>query len=189
MNAAAQDATAQPTAPARRRKASTEKRRNPEQRVLFTILPDGSFRAADSSSRKILKGRDFHRGQEVIAYLYRVRDSGQWRRAHVLGTLLAEHVEEFHGLDAHQALKKIQELGEIACEPRRFPLPKALQDLLGGVTHINLPVPRSLAFGEMDDGEFSAVYKQMADYVTRTYFADMDASAVEAMLDVMPEAP
>jgi hypothetical protein len=151
------------------------------------VMPDGSFRAADNSSRKILKSRDFHRHQEVIAYLYRVRDPRQWRRAHVLGLLLCEHVEAFHGLDAHQALKKIQEDGEIACESRRFPVPKAIGDLLGGVTHINLPVPRSLAFGEMDDGEFSAVYKQMADYVARTYFPDLEADAVERMLDVMPE--
>jgi hypothetical protein len=168
---------------ARRRKTSTEKRRSPEQRVLLTVMPDGSFRAADSASRKILKERNFFKGQEVIGYLYRVRDGLQWRRAHALGTLLADHVEAFHGLNAHQALKKTQLDGNIACDVERIDLPAPIS------MTVERKVVRSLAFGEMDDAEFSAIFKQLCTYIAKTYFPDMDATAVEDMLNLMPQDP
>lgn len=165
--------------PARRRKPSTEKRRNPEQRVMLTVMPDGSFRAADQASRNALRARGFHKGQPVIAYLYRVRDGAQWRRAHALGRLLTENVDAFIGMEAHAALKKIQLDGSIACEVEKIDLKD-----LGVFTRT---VPKSLAFGEMDDAEFSSVFKQMCEHVTKTYFPDMDADAVAEMLDVMEQ--
>lgn len=171
----APNASAQPCP--RRRKPSTEKRRSPEQRVLLRVMPDGSFRAADGASRKLLKARGFHKHQDVIAYLYRVRDGVQWRRAHALGTMLCENVEAFHGLNAHQALKKVQLEGGIGCEVEKLDL--------GHLGEFTRTVPRSLAFGEMDDSEFSTVFKQMCEHISQRYFPDTDAAAVEAMLDVM----
>lgn len=177
MTGPAPNVSALPDKPKRRRKASTEKRRNPEQRVLMMVMPDGSFRASDNASRKALKSRGFHKHQEVIAYLYRVRDGVQWRRAHALGQMLVDNVDAFHGLDAHHALKKVQLDGSIACESEKIDL--------GNLGMFTRTVAKSLAFGEMDDSEFSAVFKQMCERVAQRYFPDMDATAVEAMLDLM----
>lgn len=174
--------SAQP-GPRRRRKPSTEKRRSPEQRVLLTVMPDGSFRASDMASRRILKARGFHKHQEVIAYLYRVRDSLQWRRAHALGGMLADNVDEFHGLDAHKVLKKLQEKFDIAMEVERLEVPTE-----HGKVTFERKTAKSLAFGEMDESEFTPIWRQMCNKVAETWFPDLDAQAVEDMLHVMPEA-
>lgn len=174
--------SALPDKPRRRRKASTEKRRNPDQRVLLRVHPDGSFRAADGDSKKRLRARGFHKYQDVIAYLYRVRDGKQWRKAHVLGQMLADNVEEFHGVDPHAVLKKLQERFDIAMEVERLEVPTE-----HGKVTFERKTAKSLAFGEMDDSEFSPIFRAMCNKVAETWFPDMDAQAVEDMLAVMPE--
>lgn len=161
-----------------RAKRTTPKARDPNGRVLLKIQPDGSFRAADAFSSKRLSTRGYKRGQEVVAYVSRVRDGRQWRRAHVLGQFLVDNVGAFDGKDAHQAIKKVQLDGKIACTEERFDLP-------GGLGQFVRIVPESLAFGEMDDIVFTPIYAQMRKYIGDTYFGDMDATAVDEMLNVM----
>lgn len=148
-------------------------RRNPNSAVLMVVTPDGTFRPSCESARQICREKKLHAGIEVMAYLYQVRSSEQWKKAHGLGCALVEHVEGFEGLTAHQALKKIQADGNIACDSEQFDL--------GSLGKVTRSVPRSLAFDEIDQSEFEMIYAQMIEYVRKTYWPSLDETGMAGL--------
>lgn len=148
-------------------------RRNPNAAVMLVVTPDGTFKPSDEASRQICRSRKLYTGIEVIAYLYQVRSSEQWHKAHGLGCALVEHVEDFHGLNGHTALKKLQVDGNIACEIETFDL--------GALGKITRSVPKSLAFDEMDESEFQELYGRMLEYVRMKYWPTLDETGIAGL--------
>lgn len=157
------------------------KSRKFEQSVMLRVMPDGSFRPANEASRKLCRDRGMRVGSEFVAYVYEPRDSLQWRQAHALGGLLVANVDEFEGKTNHWALKKIQADGGIACEVEKIDL--------GNLGIVTRTVPRSLAYGFMDNTKWVEVYRQMCAYIGRVYLGQIDAEAVEEMLRLMIAEP
>src|SRR5882757_6486873 len=75
-----------------------------------------AFIAADEESAAVLIDRKIKVGEQVAAMLRQDRDAEQWRRAHALGRLLAENIEELAGLTPHGALKKLQARAGCECD-------------------------------------------------------------------------
>jgi hypothetical protein len=164
--------SAQPSKP-KRRLRKPPKSRNPDAAVTLVVRADGSFVPSTEASKQICRTRKLYTGIEVIAYLYEVRSLEQWHKAHGFGAALVEHVEDFHGLNAHSALKKIQTDGNIGCETETFDL-----GTLGKVTR---SVAKSLAWYEMDEGEFQEIYGRMLEYVRQRYWPSLDESGMLAL--------
>jgi hypothetical protein len=176
--ARANDGTSSQPGPRKHRPVKPKKGLNPHQTVRLVVTPDGRFAPADMPSRRLCKDRGMKVGHEFVAYLYAPRDPEQWAKAHQLATYLLENLEEFHGLDSHAVLKKLQLDSGHGCE---------LQEIdLGALGKHCIKVPKTLAFGWMDDTEWTAIYRGMCNYiVTRGWLGEIDADAVVAMQKLM----
>lgn len=170
------------------KKAGTKAKKRP--RIYLQVRPvidkeTGEERLAlvaeDGIQRAAMRERGFKRGQRVACDVHPERCYSQWKQTHKLGQLLILHVDGFEHMDAHKALKKIQQDGDIECEHEVFDL--------GALGKVTRAVPRSLSFDEMGQDVYNRVFKAMCHYIGQTYFSDMDADAVVQMVDLMPDDP
>lgn len=157
------------------------KPRKPE-RLLLTVAK-GALQPADGYTAKRLRERGYRVGDMLLAELRKPRNPGFWRLAHRLGTLIAENIDDYSGMDAHDVLKRIQIEGDIACD-----MVPAFMEIMGQRIKVNQRIPRSLSYASMEQGEFHAVLRQMSEYVARTYWPSLTAEQIEHMAEAMPEA-
>jgi len=118
-------------------------------------LEDGTVRlgmfAMDEEASRQCRERGMSDGSEWKAEIKQVRNAHFWRLVHRLGGWLADNVDDFEGLDAHAALKKVQEKSGIGCDVTRSDIRDNAGNLLYRVVSNQ---PLSLAFDLMDEGEF-----------------------------------
>lgn len=157
------------------------KRTRPE-RLLLTVAK-GALVPGDGYTQKRLKERGYRVGDILLADLRKPRNPGFHRLAHRLGQLVAENVEEFAGLDGHQALKRLQVEGNIACDE----LPVFLT-LFDQKIKVNQRIPRSLSFASMDEGDFRETLQAMCRFIAAEYWPDLTPEQIEEMAEAMPEA-
>lgn len=104
--------------------------------------------------RRSMRERKFTIGSEWRGDLKRARNPGFYRKAHVLGAWLADHVEGFEGLSQHDALKRLQELSGIGCTLESFHA-----DMPGGGSlEFKRAVAESLNFEDMDEGRWCELW-------------------------------
>ena len=77
---------------------------NRPQRIRM-VVDKGCLRPADDVAVHALRARGFGRGEEVWIEVRKPRNPRYHRLAHALGTLVAENVEGFEGMDSHAVLK------------------------------------------------------------------------------------
>ncbi|GAP66815.1 hypothetical protein MBSD_n2130 [Mizugakiibacter sediminis] len=167
----------------------------------------GGYAPADAFTAASLRKR--HRvGDLVFAEFKRPRNPGFHRLAHQLGTLLAENIEAFAGLESHDVLKRMQVEGGIGCDvalvdassmwsqiseaviaevPQARLVMAMIGELLVGKT-IPVKLPRSLSYESMDEDEFHAVIAGMCAHVSAKYWKDCTPEQIEAMASVYVEA-
>lgn len=158
--------------------AATVKRRKPE-RLLLTV-GKGALLPGDGYTQMRLRQRGYKLGDILLADLRKPRSPGFHRLAHRLGTLVANNIEDFEGLDGHQALKRLQWEARIACD--------SMEVRVAGVGKADVITPRSLSYASMDQSEFESVMRQFSEYIARTYWPDMTPQQIEEMAEAMPEA-
>ena len=167
-------------------KKTGERRRNAASRRRQTFLLEvvrGGLVPADGYTRSQLRAKGYKVGDHLLSTLHKPRNPKFHRLAHRLGTLVAENIEEFSGMDAHAVLKRLQVEGNIACD--EFP---AFLDIMGQRIKIAHRMPRSLSFADMDEGEFRQTFTAMCNVIARDYWADCTADQIELMAAAMPEA-
>jgi hypothetical protein len=148
----------------------------------------GCLRPANEIDQRLLKERKFHMGREVRAELKQPREVWKHKLIHKIGQLLVDEVEEFRDLDSHEAIKQIQRASGVCCEtvqmnasPVVTALLNAAEVLLGKgarnvlaavlpqITVIDVSVPQSLAFDEMDNAQFEHLFKGVTQYIGDKY--------------------
>lgn len=67
------------------------------------------------------------------------------------------------------------------CEPVVYQIP--------GLGNLTRSEPRSLAFDEMEEGEFHLFWQGISAHLVAKYWPALDADAIEAMIPMMPETP
>lgn len=144
-------------------------RTNKRPRSAWRIGPTGLV-PYDSTSGAMLRASGYRVGDVVEADLFKARNPKFNSLAHKFGEMLADNLEPFAGLDPHAVLKRLQIEGNIGCDEMALNFP--------GIGPCVYRVPRSLAFGSMDEGEFSIVYQQFCDYVARVYWTSMTPEAI-----------
>lgn len=127
--------------------------------------------------RRAMRERKYHVGAEVRAELKRSRNVKFHRLTHALGALLVDRLESFAGLDAHAALKRVQRECGSFCEETTVEVP--------GLGQLVMKLPRSMAFDELDEGEFQQLWQEITRYITAHYLPDLDPDALEAALELM----
>lgn len=153
-------------------------KKRPPDAVYARVTESGMFEPADQVSRDILRRKKLRRGDEVRLVVMKQRNYQQWKKAHQLGTFIAQHLEPFERFqmengrtDSHGALKHLQFLSGIECEEAEVELPD------GRVVLARMPI--TLAFDEMDEGRYQAAYAGFCQYLINTWWSGMDQSEIE----------
>lgn len=123
---------------------------------------------------RAMRERKYHVGTEVRAELKKPRNAKFMRLAHAIGALMVDQHNAFAGLSTHDALKRLQGESGAACETVEYDLP--------GTGKLIRTEPRSLAFDEMDEGEFQEVVKTIYRHIAATYWTALDETAVEELV-------
>jgi hypothetical protein len=142
------------------------------ERLMFRV-ERGALVPADTYTQTRLRERGYKIGDLLAAELTKPRSPGFWRLAHQIGAMCASNIEDFAGMNAHQALKKIQFDGRIECDVSATEIPG-----VGVMTHVR---PRSLSFESLDQSEFHAVTRAMCRHIAQRYWPTMDEDAVADM--------
>lgn len=137
----------------------------------------GCLRPADGLSEARLRAKGFKIGDLVFAEIKKPRNPGFHRLAHALGTLVADNLDPFEGMDPHAVLKRLQLECGIGCEEIAYKL--------HGMTVVQR-IPLSLSYESMGEDEFQGVFRGMCGHLSRTYWPGATEDKIAAMIDLMP---
>lgn len=126
--------------------------------------------------RQAMRDRKYHVGSEIRAELKKPRNAQFNRLVHALAKMVAENIDGFP-TDAHDALKRLQRESGICCETVETEIP--------GLGTLAIKQARSLAFDELDEGEFAEFFKGICDHVSRTYWPHMEPEVIEEQVRMM----
>lgn len=162
--------------------------------------------AADDLSRQRLKDKGYRAGDVCFAEMVKPRNPRFHRLIHAFGKLVAENIDDFHGMDAHRVLKRIQLESGIGCEDVQIkfsgfwdqvidwvvkqsgesvrPALVMIRDICGGDKLIDARIPQSLAFESMDEGEFREVARGMCRHIAERYWPECTPEEVAEMAEL-----
>lgn len=148
------------------------------ERILLRV-ERGALVPADAHSQQRLREKGYRVGDILAAELIKPRHPGFWRLAHRIGALCVESIDALQGLTAHQAIKKLQFDAGIGCDITETEIP--------GVGVLVSRQPRSLAFENMEQGEFYELMKGLCRHIAETYWPHMTAEQVQEMAESFVE--
>lgn len=125
----------------------------------------GCLRPANLIDQRLLRERRFAVGREVRAELKQPRNPGFHRLLHAIGGLLVDNVDEYAGMDAHEAVKAVQTKAGVCCDPETFVIDLGTL----GRHEIQRQVPRSIAFDEMEEDEAKRLFDGITAYIGEHY--------------------
>ncbi|MCC4588732.1 DUF1367 family protein [Xanthomonas sp. NCPPB 1067] len=121
----------------------------------------GALVPANQIDSRLLRERRFNVGREIRAELKQPRNPAFHRMVHALGHLMVDGIEGFETLTAHDAIKRVQTEAGVFCEPFEIDL--------GPLGKASVAQPRSIAFDEMDEGEFGEFFRGICDHIDKRY--------------------
>ena len=129
--------------------------------------------------RRSMRENRYNIGADLRAVFKRARNVKFWRKAHVLGGWLSDHVEGFEGLGQHAALKRLQEQSGVGCVIETLDL-SAL-----GFGIVKRSFPDSLNFDEIDEGEFERLWNGWLDWLRLEKWPSLDPMTVEEVEELV----
>jgi len=140
---------------------------------------EGALVPADGITAGRLRERGYRAGDVVMAEVKKPRNPRYHRLANAFGSLIADNIEDFAGLDAHRVLKRLQWESGIGCEEMGVRIP--------GAGYVEVRIPESISFASLDQGDFEGVFRGLARYVAERYWPELDEEQVMEMAQLMPE--
>lgn len=156
-----------------------ELRKSRHHETIPMRVDKGALVPADGYAQMRLRERGMSRGEIVSVRIRRMREYWYHKWVHLFGQMVADNIEDFHGLTAHQVLKRLQAEALIGCEEMTLRLDSGEQ--------ATIHYPRSLAYDELDQHEFEQVFSGFCQHVIARYWPDLDQSQIAALLEVMDE--
>jgi len=147
---------------------------------MLRVTKDGNFEPADEISRQVCRRRKFRVGDILAADLRKPRSLVQWGRAHRLGQLLLENTDDFIGMDAHRVLKRLQVETGIGCDEMPIKAP--------GLGMVIYRIPRTMAFDQMEEGEFQEIYGGFCQHIIATYWPALTEDEIDQMAGLVGSA-
>lgn len=118
-----------------------------------------------------MRARKYSVGSDLRAELKKPRNPGFHRKAHALGQMAVDNIEGFEQLNAHDALKRLQTEAGVQCEPMELDL--------GPLGLVNISRPRSIAFDEMEEGDFTELWEGVLAHIRARYWPTLADYAIE----------
>ena len=150
-------------------------KRRPE-RLAFRVTATG-LEIADTFSAARFKAKGLHAGDLVFAEIRKPRNPGYHRLAHALGQIVADNIDDFDGMSAHDTIKRLQLEAGVGCESIAYKV--------NGMSIVQ-SIPLSLSFESMDETEFRAVFMGICRHLAKVYWPSATADEIAAMAEVMP---
>lgn len=141
----------------------------------------GCFVPRHTTDRRMLRDKGIKTGDVIRMPVKKPRNEKFNRLVHGLGALIVQQVEGFESEDAHSAIKRLQYDADVMCQREDFDIP--------GVGKLQRRVARSLAFDEMDDGEFHLFWQGICRHIVATYWPTVDPDTIAAMIPMMADNP
>ncbi len=147
---------------------------------MSTKKPKMAFKVREYSGQPVLWPADTFTREWILAQpvdslhwvtTHRPRSPRFHRAVHKLCGMLAEHLQKFTGMDAHNVLKVLQLEAKLYCDTFLLTVPG-----FGTVMHL---VPQSISFDSMDEAEFRQFYKTLADHVALTHWPEFSLDLLE----------
>jgi hypothetical protein len=143
-----------------------------KNRIYFRFHRDGYLYPADNYAASQLRSRSYKSGDVVSVSITKLRSPGFNRLAHKIGQLVVASIDAFQGIEAHQALKRLQLEANAACE--EIMINDAGKDVL-------VRLPKSLSFESLDEGEFNQAIKKICNHIVDRYWRTETPEAIERM--------
>lgn len=150
-------------------------KRKPEKLMMRVVK--GGLQPADGYTVERLRSKGFHVGDLVACTFHKTREYWQHKKAHVLGKLVAENLDGFAGMHAHDVLKRLQVESGVGCEEIGVIFP--------GIGPCQYRIPLSLSYDNMDQAEFDEVYSGFCQHIIGKYWPDMTEEQIEIMGKLM----
>ena len=144
------------------------------ERIYFRVA-SGALVPADACATEQLRARNLKTGQVIQAEVFKLRSKGFNRLAHRIGSLVAENIEAFNGMDSHKALKRLQIESNVACDEIGISVPNFGMCIQR--------IPRSFGFESMDEDEYRGAVNGICRYVSERYWPTLTPEQVEQMAE------
>lgn len=148
------------------------------EKIMLRVLK-GGFAPADAYAVSKLRARGYKTGDVLGAVITKLRNPKFNGLVHRIGQLCAANIDEFHGMDAHEVIKRLQLESGVACDKTAIKVPG-----LGMVEH---RTPKSLSYENMDEGEFHETARGICRWIASEYWPDLSAEAIESMAESFVE--
>lgn len=152
--------------------SQTNPKRKSKPRTYMMRVISGGFEPADSYTNLKLRERKYALGELVCCTFKKLNNPKFNALVHWIGVLCTRHIETFHGMDAHQVLKRLQIEGNIHCEQ--------VGVVLQGMA-VEYRYPMSLDFETVDDGERHEIARKFCRLIASRYWAGMEPEKIEEM--------
>ena len=150
--------------------------RKPAKESIYLRLEKGALVPADSYARSQLREKGYRQGDVLKAVLTKLNNPKFDRLLHRIGQLCAKNIDAFHGLTAHQCLKKLQIESGTHCDELPILLPE-----FGIVAKQR--IPHSLSFDSIDDGERHEIGRAFCRWISEKYWPTLSTEQVEEMAE------
>lgn len=164
-------------------KAKAKRKRQPVYFVVRRLVDPatgeevGALVPQHEVDRQLMRERSYITGSALRAQLSKARNVKFHRLAHQLGVLIAENIDGYDGLGGHEALKRMQAESGVACDETRTPV--------HGLGVLVSRRAQSLAFDEMDEGEFGRFFDGICRHIVAVHWPHMDPEAILEMTELM----
>lgn len=148
-------------------------KKKPKSITYMMRIIKGGMEPADDYTASKLRERNYKVGNLITCSFKKLNNPKFNRLVHYIGVLCTEHIEAFHGMQAHAVLKRLQIEGNIHCE--------AIGIVLPGFGLVEHRYPLSLSFEDVDDGLRHEIARSFCRLIAERYWPDMHPEDIEAM--------
>lgn len=146
------------------------------QRIALRVIK-GGFEPADGYSEGMLRARKYKMRDIVFAEIKKPRNPAFHRLAHAIGTLCAENIDDFRGLDPHKVIKRLQIESRLECDE--------VAHMVKGYGMVISLIPKSISFESMDEAEFKELMTGLCDFIAEEYWPTCTGEGIEKMAEAM----
>jgi len=143
---------------------------------IYLRVVKGALVPADSYAASKLRERGYDINDLLAAELTKPRNPKFNRLVHRIGQLVVANIEAFAGLDAHQAIKRLQIEGKVACEE--------IGVMVSNYGMVIQLIPRSLGFESMDEGEYQQAARGICRTIAERYWRDLTEDQIAEMAEL-----
>lgn len=142
---------------------------------IYLRVVKGALVPADSYAASKLRERGYGMNDLLAAELTKPRNPKFNRLVHRIGQLVVANIEAFAGLDAHQAIKRLQIEGKVACEE--------IGVMVANYGMVIQLIPRSLGYESMDEGEYQQAARGICRTIAERYWKELDEDQIAEMAE------